>query len=298
MPGSATSAIHPIPTACRSGPTTRNGRSPMRSTSAPATGATKNSVAVQGRSRSPASSGPEPSPVCMNCARKKTPQNSEPTAKKMAAFPAENARERKNRIGSIGSRARSCQATKAARSSTPAASAATTSRLPQPAMLPRTRPHTRPKTPPVTSASPRRSRAESGPKLSRSRPSASGTSAIPIGTFSQKIHCQASPSAIAPPTSGPLATARPVTAKKIPSAEPRRSGGNAALTSAKASVMTSAAPPPWTARAAIRAPIVGASAQAAEASANSPRPAANMRRRPKRSPSAAAVISRTAKLRL
>ena len=36
----------------------RNGRSPKRSTSAPATGATKNSVAVHGSSRSPAPSGP------------------------------------------------------------------------------------------------------------------------------------------------------------------------------------------------------------------------------------------------
>ena len=35
-----------------------NGRSPKRSTSMPATGATKNSVSVHGSSRSPASSGP------------------------------------------------------------------------------------------------------------------------------------------------------------------------------------------------------------------------------------------------
>ena len=52
---------------------------------------------------------------------------------------------------------------------------------------------------------------------------------MPSGTLSQKIHSQAMPSVTAPPTSGPLATARPVTAKKIPSAEPRRSGGKAEL---------------------------------------------------------------------
>ena len=62
--------------------------------------------------------------------------------------------------------------------------------------------------------------------------------------------------------------------------------------------MTSAAPAPWTARAAISQPTSGASAQAAEASAKSASPAANIRRRPNRSPSAAAVISSTAKLRL
>jgi len=40
----------------------------------------------------------------------------------------------------------------------------------------------------------------------------------PIGTFSQKIHCQAAPSAMAPPITGPPATARPVTPLKTPSA--------------------------------------------------------------------------------
>ena len=57
----------------------------------------------------------------MNCARKNTPQNSEATAKKAAALPAENARARKKRIGSIGARARSSQATNAATSSAPPA---------------------------------------------------------------------------------------------------------------------------------------------------------------------------------
>ena len=85
---------------------------------------------------------------------------------------------------------------------------------------------------------------------------------------------------------------------KSPSARPRCSGGNAALSSASASGITNAAPTPCTARAAISQPMLGASAHAADAATNSPRPATNMRRRPKRSPSAAAVISSTAKLRL
>jgi hypothetical protein len=131
-----------------------NGRSPTRSASAPATGAQTNSVTVQGSSIRPASSGPWPSPVWRNWAKKKTAPNSDANVKKIAALPAENARERKKRIGSIGSRARSSHATKAATSSDPAASAATTSTLPQPAALPRTRPQTRPSAPPVTSARP------------------------------------------------------------------------------------------------------------------------------------------------
>jgi hypothetical protein len=34
----------------------------------------------------------------------------------------------------------------------------------------------------------------------------------PIGTLIQKIHCQSRPSITSPPTSGPQATAMPVTA--------------------------------------------------------------------------------------
>ena len=202
-----------------------NARSPKRSASLPATGAVKNSVAVHGSSRRPASSGELPRPVCMNCARKKTPVNSEPIAKKIAALPAENARERKKRIGSIGAGARSSQRTKAASSAAPATAVPSTSADAQPATLPRTSAQTSPSTPPLTSARPGRSSRRSGPKLSGMRASASGTTTSPSGTLSQKIHCHASPSATAPPTSGPLATARPVSAKNAPSAEPRRSGG-------------------------------------------------------------------------
>ena len=77
---------------------------------------------------------------------------------------------------------------------------------------------------------------------------------------------------MAPPTSGPLATARPVIALNIPIAAPRFSGGNAALSSARPSGMISAAPAPWTARAAISQPTSGASAHAADATANSAEP--------------------------
>ena len=119
----------------------------------------------------------------------------------------------------------------------------------------------------------------------------------PIGTLSQKIHCQSTPSAIAPPTTGPAMRASPVSATEDAERLRALSGGNAALSSAIASGTTSAAPTPCMARAAISQPIVGASAHAADAATNSPRPAANMRRRPKRSPSAAPVISSTAKLR-
>jgi hypothetical protein len=130
------------------------------------------------------------------------------------------------------------------------------------------------------------------------RRSTSGIASRPIGTLSQKIHCQAMPCTIAPPTMGPSATAMPVTALNMPIAVPRFSGGKAAVSSASASGRMNAAPAPCTARAAIRKPTSVLSAHAADASENRPSPNTNVRLRPKRSPTAAAVISSTAKLRL
>jgi hypothetical protein len=88
------------------------------------------------------------------------------------------------------------------------------------------------------------SSAVSLPWLSLIRVSTSGIAASPMGTFSQKIHSHARPSTTAPPMNGPLATDSPVIALKIPIAAPRRSGGKAALSSARPSGSTSAAPAP------------------------------------------------------
>ena len=119
-----------------------------------------------------------------------------------APFAAENALFSKKRSGSIGSFARASHATKAASRTTPTASEATICGLLQPSELPWTRPQTRPSRPPLASARPGRSSALSGPWDSSSI-RASGSTARPIGTFSQKIHCHAIPSTTAPPTSGP-----------------------------------------------------------------------------------------------
>jgi hypothetical protein len=60
--------------------------------------------------------------------------------------------------------------------------------------------------------------------------------------------------------------------------------------------VNSAPPAPCTARAATSAPIVGASAAAAEPAVKTATPIVNIRRRPNRSPSAPPVSSSTAKL--
>ncbi len=97
---------------------------------------------------------------------------------------------------------------------------------------------------------------------------------------------------------GPTISAHPVTPLKMPSARARSSLGNAALSTAMASGITSAAPAPCKARAAISHPALADNAQPTEDATNSAIPTANTRRRPKRSPSAAPVRSRTANARL
>ncbi len=131
-----------------------------------------------------------------------------------------------------------------------------------------------------------------------SRRRASGSSTRPIGTFSQKIHCQEMCSVSEPPISGPLATATPVTAPKIPRAAPRRSAGIAAPIRVSVSGIMTAAPTPWTARKAISSSMPGERAAAAEAAVKRASPDMNSRRLPNRSPSAAPSISSTAKVRV
>ena len=128
--------------------------------------------------------------------------------------------------------------------------------------------------------------------------SASGIRTSPKGTLSQKIHCQEMPCTIAPPTSGPSATARPPMPPQAPSARPRRFGGTAAERIVSVSGSTIAPPSPWIARAAISSFADPASAARAEPPVKIASPIAKSRRRPKRSPSAAPVRSRTAKVRV
>ena len=197
-------------------------------------------------------------------------------------------------MGSIGALALSSHATNAATRTAPTASEPRISALAQPCAFPRTRPHTIPNSPALASTTPGRSSRPPGPRLSSSLRSASGTRTRPIGTLSQKIQCHEIPSTTAPPTSGPKAIASPPTPPQAPSASPRFSGGTAALSSVRVRGITIAPPRPWTARATLRASTLGASAAATDPSVKTPRPKANMRRLPKRSPSAAPVRSSAA----
>jgi len=181
-------------------------------------------------------------------------------------------------------------------SSTPAASVTTICGLPQPTLFARIKAQTMPRAPPVARIRPAGSRLALVRSAAGILASISGIMTKPIGTLSQKIHSQARPWVTAPPTTGPASTAMPVTLLKMPRAQARRCGENAAASSASASGSISAAPAPWTARAVMRAVAFGARAQAAEAAVNKPTPAVSMRRRPSLSPRAAPVSSSTAKL--
>jgi hypothetical protein len=109
-----------------------------------------------------------------------------------------------------------------------------------------------------------------GPKLSLRRRAASGISASPIGTLSQKIQCQLIPPAIAPPTTDPTATASPVMPPHRPIATPRFSVGKASLIRVNVNGVTTAAPGPRSARAAISAATLDGTAKRTEAPANTP----------------------------
>ena len=98
--------------------------------------------------------------------------------------------------------------------------------------------------------------------------------------MTQKIQCHDRAPVSTPPATGPSATPKPEIAAQMPSAAPRRSGGNAAVIIVSVSGMIAAPPMPSSARAAISVPAFGASAPAAEATVNSSTPAVNTRRRP------------------
>ena len=101
-----------------------------------------------------------------------------------------------------------------------------------------------------------------------------------MGTFTQKIHCQAMPVTIAPPTTGPTATARPATPDHSPMARPRRSTGKASLSIVSESGVMIAPPSPWNARAMRSASMLVESAAPAEAAVKSASPPRKTRFRP------------------
>jgi len=110
---------------------------------------------------------------------------------------------------------------------------------------------------------------------------ASAAPASPTGTLTANTHSHPRTLEITPPNTHPDAPPPAAAAVQIASARDRAGpAGVVAISSASADGATSAAPAPWTARAATSAPADGARAHASDAAANSSSPIRNTRRRP------------------
>ncbi len=99
-----------------------------------------------------------------------------------------------------------------------------------------------------------------------------------------------------PPMNGPTAVPTPARPDQAPMALPRSSGRNVAWRIARLPGVSSAAPMPCSARAAIRNSEVGATAQSRDASANQMTPVTKIRLRPYLSPSEPASSSSPARV--
>jgi hypothetical protein len=101
--------------------------------------------------------------------------------------------------------------------------------------------------------------------------------------LTRKIQRQDKPLVIAPPSTGPTATATPVTAPKIPNAVPRSRPRNAVEISASDVANMIAPPTPWIPRAIARNVGSPARPQSSEPSVKTTMPTLNTTRRPTRS---------------
>ena len=94
------------------------------------------------------------------------------------------------------------------------------------------------------------------------------TAAMPIGTLTKKIQFQPMPEVITPPTTGPIATAAPITPPKTPKATPRSLPWNAPAINASEVANIIAPPVPCTARARLSISGVEERPQTAEETVN------------------------------
>ena len=102
----------------------------------------------------------------------------------------------------------------------------------------------------------------------------------PIGAFTKKIHRQDRPEVSRPPSSGPMATARPVTAPQTPNAVPRSRPRNASASSARETANMIAPPMPCRPRESWSIRVLVAKPHRTEAPVNTTRPIRYSRRRP------------------
>ncbi len=286
----ASCRIQAKPTAWRTRPGAASARAPTRSTRRPATGATSSGVIVHGRNRSPVPSGESPRAIWKYWLVTYAVAKIDAAIRNWVSDAAAKIREPNSDSGTIGAGATDSHAMNPASRHPPTTSATRTSGDVHPATGARSTPQTSDPMAPEAVTIPIGSSRVRGPYVSGRTRRTATAAARPSGTLTQKIQCQSRPWVTTPPTSGPDATPRPATPPQIPTTAPRRSAGKVEVSRVRPSGMTMAAPRPWTARKPMRTSRFGASPQAADASVNSNSPATYVRRRPSRSPRAAAVM--------
>ena len=122
------------------------------------------------------------------------------------------------------------------------------------------------------------------------------TATIPIGTFTKKMYRQERPLVSTPPSSGPMATARPVTVPQTPKATPRSRPRNASASSASDTANMIAPPTPCKPRDSCSISVVAANPHSTDAPVNTARPTRYSSRRPYMSARLPAVSKNAARV--
>jgi hypothetical protein len=119
---------------------------------------------------------------------------------------------------------------------------------------------------------------------------------MPIGAFTKKIHRQEMPEVSIPPSSGPTATARPVTAPQAPNATPRSLPRKESDSSASDIANMIAPPTPCKARDNCSITVLTAKPHSTDAKVKTARPTRYSRRRPNMSARLPAVSRNAARV--
>ena len=122
------------------------------------------------------------------------------------------------------------------------------------------------------------------------------TAATPNGTLTKKIQRQDRPEVSRPPTRGPMATARPVTAPQTPNAVPRSWPRKASASRASETANMTAPPMPCRARDSSSISVLTAKPHSTEAAVKMTRPTRYISRRPNMSARLPAVSRNAARV--
>ncbi len=191
---------------------------------------------------------------------------------------------------SIGSSTRRSQRPNSARIAAPPPNAPRITASVQPRSGASIRPQTTAVSPATDSAAPTQSsRGFDGSRDSGTSTNAPTRHAAIAGRLKRKIQRQSTCSISQPPVTGPIATPSPATAAQMAIARGRSDAGKMLVRMESVVGMIPAAPTPISARDAISAEELSASAARTEPTPKTTRPVTSARRRPKRSPSVPAA---------